>query len=806
MPPHALLPDQLHTPCPAEALHFRTTADLEPVELTLGQERAISAIRLAMAIPDEGYNLYVAGSSGLGRNDLVREVIARHLAPDSEIADWCYINNFETPHKPRCLKLPRGMASQLKADMEKLVERLLVTVPASFQSDDYRRRINDMREEYQRREDELFEKLGERARALNLHLVRTPRGYTIGPMREGKLLSAQEFNALGQEEQKTIQANIEILNKEVRSQIEVISDWQAEGYERVRELNNAFVHQAIDPVMSRLKTAWQEQADVIAYLNAVHEDVVENADDFLPEDGTPEGPPSRKQVLSPQFMRYQVNVLVDNSAQESVPILYEDNPTFQNLLGRVEHVVEMGALETNFTLIKPGALHRANGGYLVLDAYKVLMHGFSWEALKRVISAQEIRIESIEQVLSLATTTSLEPEPIPASIKVVLCGDRFLYYLLKEHDPDFSLLFKVHADFSESLQRTPEALALYARIIGTLARRHGVHALSADAVARVIEHSARSIEHGERLSLHVESIADLIRESDYQARQAGETTITRAHVQVAIDQWRHRHSRYQELLQREISENTLMISTAGTVAGQVNGLSVYQLGDFSFGRATRITATARLGSGKVLDIERESDLGGDIHSKGVMILSALLAHRYARDMPLALSATLVFEQSYGMIDGDSASVAELLALLSAITGLPLKQSLAVTGSINQRGEVQAIGGVNEKIEGFFDLCVARGLDGSHGVAIPAANVRHLMLREDVVEACRNGFFAVYPLTTVDDAIALFSGMDAGAAAADGSFPAGSFNRCVAEALQAFDQRRREANRHDDDRDNGRDKS
>lgn len=802
MAPTPLHPEQLSNPCPTGVLGFATTADLEPIDLSLGQDRAIGAIRMAMAIPDEGYNLYVAGSAGLGKHHLVREVIASHSSPQTQTFDWCYINNFEAEHRPRCLKLPRGMGRQLKADMEKLVERLLATIPATYQSDEYRRQISEMREDYQRREDELFAQLGRRAREVDLNLLRTPRGYTIGPLKDGKLLSAAEFNQLPEDTQKTIQQHIDTVNKEVQKSVEQVNQWQEESAERIKQLNNAFVHKAVDPMLSRLKATYQAHAHVLAYLEAVHEAVAENADDFLPEDEAQEQLPVRKRLQQPEFMRYRVNVLVDNADQQGVPILHEDNPTFQNLLGRVEHVVEMGTLVTHFTLIKPGALHRANGGYLILDAHKVLMNGFSWEALKRVISAHEIRIESIEQVLSLATTTTLEPEPIPADIKVVLCGDRVLYYLLKEYDPDFSLLFKVQADFSESLQRTPEALNLYARIIAMLVKRHGLRPLTAAAVAGVIEHSARVVEHGERLSLHVESLADLIREADYQARLAQGDVIDRAQVQAAIDQARYRQGRYDELLQQEIRENTLMIATSGAVVGQVNGLSVFQLGDLGFGKPTRITATARLGSGKVVDIERESELGGDLHSKGVMILSALLAHRYARDIPLAMSATLVFEQSYGPVDGDSASVAELLALLSAITNLPLKQSLAITGSVNQRGEVQAIGGVNEKIEGFFEVCRERGLDGSHGVVIPAANQRHLMLREEVVQACRDGRFAIYTMDTVDDAITLLSGLEAGVADDCGDFTAGSFNRRVREALLDFDERRRKAtDTGKDDKDN-----
>jgi lon-related putative ATP-dependent protease len=452
------------------------------------------------------------------------------------------------------------------------------------------------------------------------------------------------------------------------------------------------------------------------------------------------------------------------------------------VIGRIEHIAQMGTLVTNFSLIKPGALHRANGGYLVLDARKVLMNSFVWDALKRAIRSREIRIESIERILSMVSTTSLEPEPIPLDVKIVLVGDRYIYHLLKEYDPEFSLYFKVNADFSDSMDRSPEAVALYARVIATLARREKARALSAGGVARVIDQCARDAEDSHKLSLHLGDLVDLILQADFWAARENIALIEARHVDQAIAQRRFRNNRYQELLAEQIHKGVMLLATEGMQVGQINGLSVIQLGDYAFGRPSRITATARLGSGKLIDIERETELGGPLHSKGVMILSSFLARRYAQSQPLAVSASIVFEQSYGRVDGDSASMAELVALLSAIAGIPIRQDLAMTGSVNQLGEMQAIGGVNEKIEGFFDVCAARGLSGTQGVLIPASNVQHLMLKPEVVEACRAGRFHVHAASSVDDAIALLTGTPAGAMREDGSFEAGSVNERVRARL------------------------
>jgi predicted ATP-dependent protease len=784
MPVPSLPPAQLRTATHAQDLGFRTTDELAAVDTAMGQDRAVAAIEFGVGIRREGYNLYVAGPSGMGKRTLVEQLLARRAGEGGEAADWCYVNNFDDPSRPRALSLPRGRGAQLRQDMEKLIERLLVSVPGAFRGDEYRRRISDIQEEYQEREGKLFSELNDEARARSMAVIRTPGGYTIGPLRDGKLLTPAQFNDLSKAEQEHAKSDIEELNRRLKHIIETMRGWQEESTERVKAIDNEFIHDIIDPVMATLKSHYQMYPAVLDFLQAVHQDIAENIWDFMPgEQQEGANVPLRKRVFAQEHLRYHVNVLVDNTGTGQVPVLYEDNPTLQNVLGRIEHIAHMGTLHTNFSLIKPGALHRANGGYLVLDARKLLLNSFAWDALKRAIRSHEIRFESIERILSLASTTSLEPEPIPLDVKIVLVGDRYIYHLLRHYDPEFSLYFKVMADFSDSVERSAESAALYARMIATLARREKCRALSAAGVCCIIDHGARAAEDGERLSLHLGDLLDLLREADFWAGHNGSSTIEPAHVERAIEQRIYRNSRYQELLAESLARGVMLIATEGSKVGQVNGLSVLRVGDYWFGRPSRITATARLGSGKLLDIERETELGGPLHSKGVMILGSLLATRYARSQPLALGASIVFEQSYGPVDGDSASMAELLALLSAIAGVPLRQDLAITGSVNQHGESQAIGGVNEKIEGFFDLCAARGLTGTQGVVIPHANVQHLMLRANVIEACREGRFHVYAVRDIDESIELMSGLEAGHPAEGERFAEGSFNERVRARLE-----------------------
>jgi predicted ATP-dependent protease len=560
-----------------------------------------------------------------------------------------------------------------------------------------------------------------------------------------------------------------------------VPQWRRERHDRIRQLDRETTLSVISHLMDELKSAYADFPAVLQYMDSVQLDMLDSVDDFRKQEESA-NVGGMTIVTRSSFSRYSVNVLTTNGKKPGAPIISEDNPTYSNLVGRIEHIAQFGALVTDFTLIKPGALHRANGGYLLLDIRKVLVQPFAWEGLKHALQSRVIRIESLGQMYSLVSTVSLEPEPIPLDAKVILFGDRLFYYLLQEYDPEFGELFKVAADFEDRIERSSDTHKLYARLIATLARREALLPFDCRAVARVIEHAARQAGDAQRLSTHMSSLVDLLRESDYWARESARSLVQDDDVQHAIDAQIRRQDRLKEQLHEAILRDILMIDTQGAMTGQINGLSVIELGDFAFALPTRITATTRLGDGELINIEREVKLSGAIHSKGVLILSSFLAARYAKNQPLALSASLVFEQSYGMIEGDSASLAELCALLSNLANVPANQSLAVTGSVNQFGQVQAIGAVNEKIEGFFDICAARKLTGEQGVLIPSANIEHLMLRRDVVDAAVAGQFRIYAVQNVDQAIALLTGLPAGETDKDGVYPEGSVNRRVAARL------------------------
>ena len=786
---------ELRRRCDPAKLGFATTAELEDFAGPLGQARADEAIRFAIAMPRDGYNIFAMGPEGLGRHTLVRRLLESGTLAGKEERDWCYVFNFETPHRPCALQLPAGRAAGFRQDMARLVEDLRAGIPAAFETDEYRARAQEIEAEFNERQEHAVGAVGEHARAQGIALLRTPGGFGFAPMRKDSVMTPQEFHKLPQAERERFEALISALQEELASVLKDVPKWRREALHKLRELNREVTRNAVAGQTEELKSKYASLPQVRDYLSAVQEDVLDNAETFRqPKEG--EQPmlfglplPTPEPGESP-LRRYKVNVLIERGGPNDAPIVYEDNPTHDNLLGRIEHVARMGALVTDFTLIKPGALHRANGGALILDALKLLTTPFAWDALKRALRSRVIRIESLGQALSLVSTVSLEPEPIPLELKVVLVGQRLIYYLLHQFDPEFGELFKVAADFEEDMPRGDEDEGLYARVIAGLARREKLRAFDSAAVASIIERGAREAGDAHKLSVQMRRLVDLLRESDHYAGAGGAEVVAAQHVRQAIEAEERRFDRVRKRLQEGIQRETLLIDSAGERVGQVNGLSVVQLGGFAFGLPHRITARARLGGGKVVDIERESELGGPIHSKGVLILSGFLAGRYAPRNLLSLSASLVFEQSYGMVEGDSASSAELYALLSALSGLPIRQSLAVTGSVNQHGDVQAIGGVNEKIEGFFDVCRTRGLNGSQGVLIPASNVKHLMLREDVVSAVEEGRFHVYPVGTVDQGIERLTGVPAGERGADGRFPAGSVNFAVEQCLADYAERLR----------------
>ena len=793
MPIDPLPPEALYRRCDLDDLPFETTQEVEDIVEMPGQGRALSAVRFGIGIRQKGYNLFALGEPGAGKHTTIRQFLDKAAGSEPVPPDLCYVNNFETAHRPIALILQPGTGARLRADMRRLVEDLRTAIPAVFESEDYRNRKQVIEEEFKQRQETAFEALQTKAQAHDVAMIRTPMGLALAPTRKGEVLSPDEFRALPDDTRKKLQGDLEQLQKELEDTIREFPEWDKNRRDRLRELNREATSLAVGHGIGALREAYRAFAAIVAYLDTVEQDIIQNADAFLAQQtehpmlqglGANSGMGD-----SNRFRRYQVNVVVDSSDAAGAPVVYEDMPTHPNLVGRVEHQAEMGALVTDFTLIKAGALHRANGGYLLLDARKLLIQPYAWDSLKRALFAGELKTESLGQMLSLVSTVSLEPEAVPLDVKVVLVGERQHYYLLCHYDPDFQELFKVAVDFDDETERNGGSSRSYARLIATIARRETLKPFGRLAVARVIEHCARLAEDAEKLTTRLGGIADLMREADYWAGRNDREVVAPDDVQQAIDAQIHRSDRLRERSHEMIERDIVLIDTSGAKVGQLNGLSVISLGNFSFGRPSRITGTVRLGRGEVIDIERKVELGGPIHSKGVLILSSFLAARYALEHPLSLAASLTFEQSYGGVEGDSASSAELYTLLSALADLPLRQSFAVTGSVNQHGEVQAIGGVNEKIEGFFDICAKRGLTGDQGVLIPIANTKHLMLRADVVAAVAAGRFRVYAASSIDEGIEILTGIPAGARDRTGRFPEGSVNRRVEDRLVALAERR-----------------
>jgi len=787
-PPAELTPEQLYRRVDPEQIPFASTADAEEFSAIIGQTRAVDAVQFGVGIRHEGYNLFVMGKPGVGKNTYVRRVLEQQAAVETTPDDYCYVHNFFEPHKPCALRLPAGSARLLRDSMRQLMDELHHYVPAAFETEQYRSQVLAIEQELKQREETQFLQLQRDAEEKQISLFRTPTGYTFAPTHDGKVLDADEFEKLPEDERKRAEANLSVLQEHLEEFIRGLSRMRRERRTRVKRLNREVSTAAVSQLIAEVKKDFAPLANVMSYLDAVQQDAIDNADAFRhPEESSS---PLVGVMDHGMFMRrYDVNVLVDHGATHGAPIVYETLPTHQNLVGRIEHISQLGALVTDFMLIKPGALHAANGGYVVLDARKVLSQPYAWEGLKHVLQSRTIRIESLGQVLGFISTVSLEPEPIPLDVKVVLVGERILYYLLAELDHEFGELFKVVADFEDTMPGSTENHHLYARLLGSLCRKEKLKAFDRGAIARLIEHSARLAGDSDKLSMHFGKIVDVMREADYYAQKSARATVLADDVNQAITTKVHRLSRVHEIIIDEIHNNVILIDTQGAKLAQVNALSVIEVGDFAYAQPSRVTATVRMGEGDIVNIEREIELSGAIHSKGVLILSAFLASRYAIEHPLSLSASLVFEQSYGMVDGDSASMAELAALLSALAELPIKQSLAITGAVNQHGQIQAIGAVNEKIEGYFDVCMLRGLTGEQGVLIPAANTRHLMLRHDVVAAVAAGQFHIYPLTTTDEAMELLTGVPAGARDANGAFPKDSVNQRVEERLTHYAEAR-----------------
>lgn len=789
--PAPLLPAQLRQLTDPSALRFATTADLAPTDALLGQDRALDALRFGTRIGAPGFNLFVIGAADAGLERVAKTLLEQKAAGEAAPPDWVYVNNFEAPQRPCAMQLPPGRGPALRAAIRDLVKDLEVALPAAFDSQDYRSRRAAIDETFRRKQEDAFSALTSAATERKVAILRAPMGFGVAPIgANGEVLKTEAFNALPETERKGIRETLQEFEKRLEEVLQAVPRWEKERRDETRALDRETARYAVGQSIEETRRLFDDLPQVLEHLGRMHDDLLDRVGVFFAAQHE-DGETDMRSAEDGPLRSYAVNVFVTHDGA-GAPVVEESHPSLGNLVGRIEHEWHHGALVTDFRRLKAGALHRANGGYLLLDARSLLIEPFSWLALKRALRMRRIKIEGVDDFLSLTSTVSLEPDPIPLDVKVVLVGDRLLYYLLAHFDPELAEHFKVLADFDDAVDRGAAGEASFAAMIATIAQREKLRPLDRAAVARVIEQAARLAQDARKLTLHVDRVRDLLVETDFRAGEAGHAVIAAQDVEQTIAEQVRRASRVRERSLEAQLRSIALVDTSGTKVGQVNGLSVLELAGDTFGHATRITAQVRPGSGKVIDIEREVELGGPIHSKGVLILSGLLAGRYALDVPPSLGATLVFEQSYGGVEGDSASCAELYVLLSALADLPLRQDLAVTGSVNQMGQVQAIGGVNEKVEGFFDLCAARGLTGTQGVLIPAANVQHLMLRGDVVEACAANRFAVYPVGHVDEGIALLTGVAAGERGADGAFTPGSVNARVEERLRAFARVRRGA--------------
>ncbi|GMV48489.1 MAG: Lon protease [Nitrospirae bacterium] len=750
-------------------LGFEDTSEIEPLDETIGQERAVEALEFGLQMKSVGFNIFVSGPVGTGKGTLVRQMVKRMAQSAPPPSDLCYVHNFQDASRPICLAFPAGQGAAFKREMGTFIEGLRHDIPAAFEGKKYLDAKAKIIEETEGRKKALFHELTKLCRERGFGFEETPVGFGLVPLKNDRPMSEKDMEELSEQAQESLTERRKSLESDLREFHVRMHALEREAEQGLHHLDRQIVANVMQGAYETLQRTYQALKPVTTHLQRVHHDIIHQYKDFLPHSGPILPIPGLEQVRRPDMTRFAVNLIVSHDATAGAPVVEEPHPTYGNLIGKIERRAHLGVMYTDFTEIKAGAMLQANGGYLILQALDVLRQPFTWDALKRVIKTGAVTIEDPGEFYGFATA-GLRPEPIPVSVKVILVGTSMIYHLLQAYEEDFSKLFKVKADFDVEVPHDERQERQYARFIAKLCREESLPHFGADAVAEVIRQGFRFADRHDRLSLRFSLVSDLIREAGYWAKKDGHSFVTRADVESALDHQRHRADLPEQWIQDEIREGTLMVDLQGEVVGQVNGLSVYQLGDYAFGRPTRITARTYVGTKGLIDIQREVELAGEIHSKGVMTLAGFLAGKFAGTQPFALSATLTFEQTYSEVEGDSAAVAELTAVLSSLANLPIRQALAVTGSVNQLGEIQPIGGVNEKIEGFFESCRRRGLTGSQGVIIPSRNIKHLALNRKVVEAVEAGLFTVYAVDTIEDALELLTGVPAGERGPDGLYP------------------------------------
>jgi predicted ATP-dependent protease len=791
--PLRLTAEQVRHTCSIEHFPFKTTQEIEFVQTIIGQPRGVRAIEFGIDIETPGFNIYILGPTGTGRTTAIRHFLESNARQGNVPPDWVYVYNFEVEHQPRAIELPPGMGSTFCDDMNRLLEVLYDEIPQTLEAEEFTQAMETLEEGANARRDEMFQAFSAEAREQGFTVIRTPSGLLLPPIDEdGQPMPPEKIQELDPDVRAELEKKHEALQGRLADSLREVRDLEREHREDQNRLKRVAAAFVIDQHIGDMKERYAGHEEVNLYLTQVREDVLEHLEEFSAgdEDENAQAPPQMPGQPGPGSRhdlsrRYAVNLIVDHSKTEGAPVVVEDLPSYASLVGRIEGEVRLGALHTDFTMIKPGSLHRANGGYLVLRVASLLTQPGAWEGLKRALNNNEIRIEEsmIRAGLGILTPQTVDPEPIPLKLKVILLGSPTLYYMLYDLEEDFSELFKVKADFASWMERSHETELEYATFIAARCHEDNLPHFTAAAVGQMIEYGSRLAGHQDKLSTLFGHISDVIHEVAYWAAKEGSDVIEVAHVIRALEERRYRSNLFEEKSLERIQEGTIFIDTSGAVIGQVNGLSVVGLGDYTFGQPNRITARVYVGKEGLVNIEREVKISGPIHDKGVLILQGYLGGQYALERPLTLTASLTFEQSYGGVEGDSAASTELYALLSALSGTPVKQSLAVTGSVNQRGQTQPIGGVSEKIEGFFDVCQARGLTGDQGVLIPATNVPNLMLRPEVVQAIQEGTFHVYAVETVDEGIELLTGLPAGERQPDGTYPAGTIHHAVQQRLQ-----------------------
>lgn len=790
--PLELDPEKLRKYMDPNELDFNTTEEVEPLVGTTGQTRAIDAIEFGLGIKTYGYNMFVSGVSGTGKNTTIRAYVEKLAKTEPVPPDWCYVHNFADPYRPTAISLPPGRATDFARDMNDFVEAAKREIPRAFESENYEQRKREIMRDLETKREAISAELQERARQEGLAIEATPIGIITVPLIDGRPMSREEFNALPDEVKREILGRSEKLEEEIRDALARARKLEKDANERIRDLDKEVALFAVGHLLEDLRERYKDFAKVLDHLARAQEDIIEHLDDFrAPEKEGIALPGVDRIGRDSIFDRYKVNVIVNNKETQGAPVIIEHSPTYYNLFGRIDYRARLGAVFTDFNMIKPGDIHRANGGYLILQARDVLLSFLAWDTLKRILRSREARIENIGEQFSAFPSATLRPEPIPIDVKVIMVGHPLVYYLLYYYDEDFRKLFKVKVDFDTEMPRTPNNIHNYGAFISARCKEGNLKPFDRTGVAKIVEYGSRLLEHQDKLSTRFLEIADVVTEANYWAARDNSPYVTARHVEEAIGHKEYRSNLLEDKIHNLIAEGTLLISTEGSVTGQVNGLYILDLGDYYFGRPTRITARTSLGTAGVINIEREAKLSGRIHSKGFMILSSYLSERFAQDKPLTLSASVTFEQTYDEVEGDSASSTELYCLLSSLSGLPMRQNLAVTGSVNQRGEVQPVGGVTKKIEGFFDTCLEKGLTGDQGVIIPEANVKNLMLREDVVKAVREGKFHIYAVRTIDEGIEILTGVPAGKRKPDGTWEEGTVNYLVDQKLKEFASKAKE---------------